>query len=344
MKYSWWLLILFLSFTFSLQAKTDHSIVYVHLGSALPTHAIESMKQARLQNPKTDIYVITTKKVGRKTKKTLDSIKANVVYSSKIPRSSEHKSFLKNTSFARHDKFWIYTTERLLYVYDFILQKNLKNVFHIESDVMVYDSFQSIMPAVTNIYPSIAIPFANDTAAICSIVYFKDHRAAQKLADCIARHAPEGVNDMRLPGILKEELGVGAIDHFPILPSAYVDDTDEELFTSKACPSVNDKYAFCKHFEKFSCIFDAVTIGFLLSVHDERVCEGTIFDPRNFSYQWIKNEKGHWTPYMIYKGKEYRLFNLHVHKKNLSDFSSKAKSPPTVWIHEGMRGHGYYIN
>ena len=156
------------------------------------------------------------------------------------------------------------------------------------------------------------------------------------MADCIADHAPEGENDMRLPGILKEEKGTTAIDHFPILPPAYVENVKQEEFVSRWAPETHNKYDYCKHFEDFSFIFDAVTFGTLLSRKDGSFCEGTIFDPRKFDITWEKNERNLFIPYVEYKGFKCKICNLHIHAKNLHDFRSDKRNPPLSWINNAF--------
>ncbi len=311
-------------------AQDNLSIVYIHIGPSFPKHLLESIRQVRLHNPNEDVYICGNAEALRKDKKHLSFLKVKGIPIETLPKSDQHISFLKRTSFT--EDFWIRTTERLLIAHELIKQQNLENVFHIESDVMIYDSFRDMLPIFTQLYPSMAIPFANDYAAICSLVFLKDEKAASLMADCIDRHAPEGQNDMRLPGILKEEMGTSVIDHLPILPPSYVENTDQKDFVSKWAPKTDNKFDYCKHFESFSCIFDAVTFGTLLSRKDGSFCEGTIFDPRGFNIIWKKNNHNLYVPYVQYNGFECRICNLHIHAKNLQDFRSDKRSPPLAWV------------
>lgn len=311
--------------------EKNFNIVYVHIGDTLPTHLIESIRQTRLYNSDASIFLCGNSSAMRLSKKELRPFSINKISIETLVKSRPHQIFLKNTAFSQTNPFWIRTSERLFIVHELIKQKKLENVFHIESDVMIYGSFKDVLPAFVKNYPSIAIPFANDQAAICSIVFFKNETAAHVLADCIARHAQEGVNDMRLPGILKEEMGTSIIDHLPILPTPYVEATDDSLFTNKDTTIAKNKFDFCKHFDNFSYIFDAATFGVLLSRKNGSICTGTIFDPRVFTISWEQDERNLYRPY-IQKGTfKCSLFNLHIHAKNMSQFRSDNKNMPTSW-------------
>ena len=311
-------------------AQENLSIVYVHIGDFLPSHIFESIRQVRLYNPMEDLYLCANREALDEAQQKLDLYSVKKVPIEALQRSKEHLQFLKTTSFT--NPFWIRTSERLLIVDDLITHENLTNVFHIESDVMVYMAFRNMLPVFIKNYSSMAIPFANDYAAICSIVFCRDKAASHLIAECTARHAPEGINDMRLPGILKEEKGVIAIDHLPILPPIYIENVDAKSFINKWSPSVQDKFAYCKYFDDFGFIFDAVTFGTLLSRQNKKVCEGTVFDPRDFNITWKKDERGLYVPYVSYLGLKCRICNLHIHAKNLHEFRSDRKKCPVSWV------------
>lgn len=310
------------------------NIVYVHIGDLIPTYLWENIRQVRLHNPKETIYLCANSAALEKVQGEIDFYSVRKVSVEHLQHSESHQLFLRTTSFK--DPFWIRTTERLLIVDELIASKNLKNIFHIESDVMVYTSFADILPGFIKNYPSIAIPFANDYAAICSIVFFKDKKASKHIAECIARHAPEGINDMRLPGILKEEMGTSIIDHLPILPSVYVQNVSAENFINKWSPDVQDKFVYSKYFEDFRLIFDAATFGTFLSRGCKNSCEGTVFDPRVFDITWEKNSQNLYVPYASFKGDKCKICNLHIHAKNLEEFRSDRSQNPISWINGSM--------
>jgi hypothetical protein len=327
MKKSAFSLLLFLFCTTFASEKM--SIVYVHIGDTIPQFIIEGITQLRLYNPTESIYFCSNSEALRKVKNDLALLSVTQVSLENLPKSQNHQKFLRETPFS--DNFWTRTTERLLVIDDLIVTKNLENVFHIESDIMIYGSFRNLLSTFTANYPSVAVPFVSDELAVCSIIYFRDEFASNLLANCIAKHAKEGENDMRLPGILKEEMGISAIDHLPILPSKYIEQVDQSLFINECLHTVKDKTVFGKFFDNFCCIFDGGSFGVFLSREDRTICRGTIFDPRNFDINWKKNEQGLFIPYVNYNGFECKIFNLHIHLKNLKDFRSDKNSPPIAW-------------
>jgi len=109
------------------------------------------------------------------------------------------------------------------------------------------------------------------------------------------------------------------IKHFPIFISA--DDTDEE----EEDKNKNQEYQFVTQgFDNFNYIFDGAAIGQYLGGVDPAnissntigfVNETCIIKFNKYSFVW-KDKK----PFIIIRGKEYPIFNLHIHSKNLKMF------------------------
>jgi hypothetical protein len=104
------------------------------------------------------------------------------------------------------------------------------------------------------------------------------------------------------------------IKHFPIFINA--DDTDEE--------NTPEYQIVTQGFDKFNYIFDGAAIGQYLGGVDPAnisgntigfVNETCIIKFNKYSFVW-KDKK----PFIIIRGKEYPIFNLHIHSKNLKMF------------------------
>jgi hypothetical protein len=87
---------------------------------------------------------------------------------------------------------------------------------------------------------------------------------------------------------------------------------------------------FCNHFEKFHSIFDAAAIGQYLGGTDPWhghsnpgfINESCVFNPTNFKFLWKKDEQGRKIPIIEYQNQQWKINNLHIHSKNLSQFKS----------------------
>jgi hypothetical protein len=86
-------------------------------------------------------------------------------------------------------------------------------------------------------------------------------------------------------------------------------------------------------FECFSGIFDAAAIGQYLGGIDRRffkdskpgfINETAVYDPRKLGISW-KTEGGLRRPFGNVAGREFPIFNLHIHSKALEDFLSTKK-------------------
>ncbi len=79
-------------------------------------------------------------------------------------KTTEHEEFQKKTKLddKSREGFWRYTSERFLYLNDFINQFQLNNVFHLEYDNMLYVDLEELLPIFENKYSGIGATFDND--------------------------------------------------------------------------------------------------------------------------------------------------------------------------------------
>jgi len=316
-----YLAVLTLFFCFSLCGSDSLSIVFVHVGPQLPPYASTSLDQARTFNPDCPIYLLASKQaLNNFSQKGIKTVAYNT-----IPFSKEHNLFCKQAR--QTDPFWRYTSERFLYLYDFMLHYNLENVFHLENDVMLYADLRELLPLFQSHYPCIASTFDNEERCIPGFVYIPSIIKMKKLAKCFADYAPAQMNDMQIFGIFRKKYGERAIDILPIITPEYI--ADHPLRSPFGHVPVN-KWTFCQNSDVFNSIFDAAALGQYLGGIDPIlgtsvpgfINERCLFNPSYLTYEWIEDENNRKIPYAIYGGRQWRINNLHIHSKNLIPFKS----------------------
>lgn len=136
------------------------NLVYIHIGEhELPNYLYDALYQSLLITRNTNIYILTPQKFiqdiqNRFLKFNLDLY---VSYNWKnclkcvpleiIPYNKEYDNYFRYlstqlTSF--RNNFWMYTTSRFFYLYEFIQSFQLTNVFHLENDIMLFEDLSLI--------------------------------------------------------------------------------------------------------------------------------------------------------------------------------------------------------
>lgn len=306
------------------------SLVLVHLGPKLPTYLIDALSQARLFNPNLDIFLLA-ERVALTTYQAND-LRIELIAIEAIPLTQIHIDFKKQTKLnvSFRDGFWLHASERFLYIYDFMHQKNLSDVFHIENDNLIYCDVTKLLPIFQAYYPGIAAVIDNDNRCIPSFMYFANVKAIKSLAEYFQKNAKYGYNDMVLIAKLKHKSNKNIIDNLPIITEKYC--ASFGLKSANGAKPRNSKL-FYNNFNIFKSLFDGAALGQFIGGIDPRnstksgfgpgfINETCVFDPSKIKITWRKDELGRKVPYAECCGDSYKINNLHIHCKNLVKFRS----------------------
>lgn len=313
------LLFLFISVFSSCFA--DYAIVFVHLGTTLPSHQRYAFDQARLFNPTCPIYLIANASALENFSH--DTI--TPIACESLVKSGPHASFLRES---KTSGFWSYVVERFFYLEEAMSQYRLEHVFHLENDVMLYRNLNDLLPVFQAHYSKmIGGTFDNDDRCIPGFIYIDSLKPLSEFVSFVASRANLGDNDMALLGQFRTQYYKKFIDHLPIIPPTYEKSYSLETYTGKKAKFSPD---YSNHFSKFASIFDAAAIGQYLGgqdpihrdSHPGFINESCIFNPAYFTFSWEKDSQERFVPFMIFQGEKYQINNLHIHCKNLSAFSS----------------------
>ena len=114
-------------------------LIYIQLGKNFPSYLNDSIETSYSMNPDLKIYVAVNSN-------NLDKLE-NVISIDidQIEKSDKYIYFLKNNKMRKsRNGFWIYTIERFFVLYEIMKKYNLKNIFHIESDNLIYCDLSEI--------------------------------------------------------------------------------------------------------------------------------------------------------------------------------------------------------
>lgn len=314
-------------FALSTKASTPYSLVFIHLGTNVPSYLGYAVKQARLFNPTCPIYLLTDNEEILSGTINIDAL---VVSANSLKPSTDHYLFRQKTTLDKHFRngFWLNASERFLVLHDFMEQYNLENVFHLENDTLLYANLEELLPVFLKNYPHIGAVFDNDERCIPCFVYFAAASDAAKLSACFTRHATSGANDMVVLGCFKKE-SPSFIETLPIIMPDYI-----EMIGLKSPSGHTTKTPalYANHINEFNSIFDAAALGQFLGGIDPRngqskpgfINESCLFNPSLLSFSWEKDPQNRTIPYAIFDGKKYKINTLHIHSKKLELFTSKG--------------------
>lgn len=301
----------------------DYSIIFVHIGEQVPSYAEISISQARIFNPHARVIFLGSEK-GIKSLGHLKTQMDIELYSyDHIPKTSIHEKYEREC--VEKTPFWRYTSERFLYLSDFIAYYSLENVFHLENDNMLYADLEPLLPHFIERYPGVGATFDNDDRCIPGFVWIANRRAIENLAQYFVKKASLVLSDMYTIGNYRKENPPDVIDSLPIIMAEY------GLAYNLISPhfhTTTRPQSYSNHAEIFHAIFDAAAIGQFLGgidpIHQNNgpgfINESCLFNPSLLQYQWELDRQERAVPYAIFQGNRYKIINLHIHSKRLQEF------------------------
>lgn len=324
-------ILLFLGSFVRIQGKETYSIVFIHIGKTIPGHVPVALSQARAFNPDCAIILIANEEALNKF--VIHDHKENItkITCESLVKTDEHNRFRQQSGLDSQwrEGFWLYTSERFLYLQDLMIQYNIENVFHLEHDNMLYVNLEELLPVFTSNYKGFAVTMDNDQRCIPGFVYISNAFIMNRLAGYFADKAGQNQNDMQILASFKNEFGNESMDNLPIISEEYV---NQQPMISPYHHVSKDSKAYCRNIELFNSIFDAAAIGQYLGGIDPRngnsqpgfINESCLFNPSLLIYEWIVDAEGRNVPFAIYDNKKFRINNLHIHSKNLWKFASQT--------------------
>jgi hypothetical protein len=307
--------------------------VFVHIGPQIPEYASFAISQARTFNPDCPIIFVASQNAINRFAPSAPPAGITYISTESLKPTPEHFYFKRHTHLDSkwRNGFTLYTSERFLYLQDLVVQYNLKNVFHLENDVMLYVNLETLLLVFESQYKGIAVTMNNDQQCIAGFIYISNSVPMNLLASYFGQKAYLNQNDMIVMANFKNAYREDIIDDLPIIFKEYL---LTQPFKSISGFEAKNPADYCRHIDLFQSIFDGAALGQYLGGGDLRngnygigfVNPQCLFNPSKLDYEWIVDEEGRRVPYAIYNNKKYRINNLHIHSKNLSPFLSKQMS------------------
>lgn len=203
------------------------NLVYIHIGENLPNYIYDSIYQSLLVSPNSKIYVILNDSQISDFRHTISTFNINLYLKNKmniemhvecIPISilkipQEYSTFINSLPDATkqfRDAFWISTTARFFYIESLMEIFKLRNVYHIENDIMIYENLNDIPVDKNKMY----MVKDSHERVIPSILFIPDCSHLNRLNSHMIKKLKQSgqlMNDMQLLG----SYIANHIDYFP---------------------------------------------------------------------------------------------------------------------------------
>lgn len=212
-------------------------------------------------------------------------------------------------------ELFIRSFERFYILYELMLKKDLKDVWFLELDNLVYDDPNNWLEPLKNY--DMAYMIDNENRCCAGIAYFSGYDKMDKLLDHFSSYIKTSndnyINEMKaLYSFYKECKDIKVY----ILPSHWDQDGD---YSSK--------------YDNYNEIFDAHAIGVFLfgldTIHTGGKVKKRCKDPwskidyTQNNFKWIKDDQERNIPYIQKGGDWIKINNLHIHSKTLKEALSK---------------------
>jgi hypothetical protein len=299
----------------SVGKSNEPAIVFVYFGKQIPKYVLYNLRGMAKLFPTSEFTLITD---NQKVRKKL--LASNIT--SLILKDDTFERFGLNNQL-QHDwhfraGFWRKTLSRVLTVCEFQINVG-RPVLHIEADVIVSSKFP--IHDFTSIPKGVAFSMISGSLGIASLLYLRDKESSSHLLNYVLGQAQKNpsITDMSVLGQYK-------LDH------------PDKVFT---LPHISgNNHPLYRELEKnareMKGYFDPAQFGQYFFGIDERNSRGwrRLFDrellPQVFSHQLrLKISKRRFLVYI--ENREYELFTLHIHAKDLRAFKAQSLTLLTYW-------------
>lgn len=325
-------------------------LVYVHIGSNIPDYLYDNLYQSLLINHyTTKIYVVVNDDLIPTVRDTVRRFSfgsytgrfdyQNVI--EYIPIGLLDRSLENNRDFDKYkttmnnrfsglanfrDGFWISTTARFFYIQALMETFCLTDVFHVENDVMLYDTCETLYKAVCEYHTidrldKICMVQDSETRVVPSLLFFPDTTQIGQLTQYITNTVTDATNfqnDMDILGSFPDKI---LLPFFPERDRERKSPNTKFIFDGAAIGQYlgGVDYKNLPNPDDLLNQFDNQSVGF--------VNETCLMKPDQYDYHKSQVVFDHLdVPIGVYTLQDstdlYKLSNLHIHSKQLYQFSS----------------------
>ena len=315
------------------------TLFIVHLGGQWPHYIGDCVKQARLMNPveTTDILLLVNKKQSARVVDLESLYKVKTVFLEDLQQTEKHREFLGKivtmVDLQFRKQYWQYVFERFFVLEDYCKDKDLRSIYMIETDNMLYVPLQLLEQSESLFSQDMAAPFDRLEEGYPSIVFFRNVEAISKFTEYMMSILRSTyMSDMKILGKYRLE-HPEEVFSYPVLPHSCNTPLRKRTSLLGNYSAEAEQTKFLSD-PRFLFVFDAIAYGQALGGIDPRNVDGVksvgfpnesaLYTIAETQFGWCRL-KNRWFPIVNHQP----LVNLHIHSKALSLFLSDSENMPS---------------
>lgn len=306
-------------------------LVYVHIGETLPRYFYDNLYQVYLQNYHTNcqIFLIVDHNLHDEIRQEIQEMKCFWFlksYFHLVSLQSISRSFPLDDRLFAND-FFQYAYDRLDYVYGWMKQYGYREVFHIETDVMLYTPVPELKSLVQEMglhHQLVAVQDAR-SRALASILYVPSVKVFEGFFEFCQTFT------QAMDGPIHEMLLLGSYPGLETFPNTLTDKNIKYGYWDGAALGQYLGGVDPRNITGYTgSPYKNPTIGFINETSD--------FKPNTASLHLIQEKRMSGPSFnKIFLNKQIPVHSLHIHSKDLTRFSSLSTTIPYEEIISGHR-------
>lgn len=314
----------------------EGSFVLVYLG-VLRDYIYECVKQIRLWNPTSKVYLcINNNEQNKPFLELIKEFNVDIVYVEDLEMTENHSLFIQRYTNMDIGGLWRYSMERFMVLEETMKKYNLRNVFHLEIDNLIYFKVEELLEKCKSI-DKILITSDSERRYIAGTCFVNNPDSLSKVNKFFSEKC---INRDEMHSLYEYTKISDEIDMWPVLPSG---DNTRVIYEERR-HLINDINRMSKNFDRLLLLGDSAACGQYFFgidkfIHNPNNTDGfvnkdTIFSVDRLWFKWEKVNGLQRLNMSVDKDKWYPLANLHVHNKTLSrgmsDLPEMTKHLPNI--------------
>jgi hypothetical protein len=311
------------------------SVVLTHLGESVPVYIEDCVHQLRLWNPTIPIYIILERCHESHCfwQTLVDNYGSHLVYTDTLTQTEAHREFQSGFSGdVRFRKgYWKHVQERFFFMEELMAKENLKDVFSMEYDILVYGSLSDLNTKLRSLAPKLRMVMDNEDRAHPGFLYIPTVSDISQFNTFLTSVSSTGMTDMEILRMYTRVFE-SQVSFFPVITEAR--NRSVRHRRSQVGNTSADPFFLSQDSDTLGALFDSAVVGQWVGGIDPRntggrkitnyVNEGALYSILEMPFTW-ENSKGLWRPLVD----NVPQFTIHMHSKALKGFLSDRSTMPT---------------
>lgn len=313
--------------------------IIVHGGKTFAHYISDCIRQFFIFNKDSLLYCLVDTNFDELTKLKDTYSNLRIILRKQLKMTFAHRFYLLANRGAYSNwrgGFWRYVVERFFLIQEFMHKFHEENIIHFEYDNLIYaniNEYENKLESFSN-STKILLPTDGDKRCIPGFVFIPNEKSLLKFCRFYNRNYTIHVNNDMIAFSAFMDKNPEYCDSLPVVPEEYT--MNKKSLTSLQNITHYKINRLSNGENQLNILFDAAAFGQFIGGIDKRNMEDpskssigfinpdAAYNVKDFKFEWKTFDELR-KPYIQFNNKEYPLFNLHIHSKNLDLYQSDIK-------------------